>query len=329
MHAARRSWRLARVALARRSAYLRVGLRSKKPKPKKWPAVAPAAHARDATIEAAIAAGPEDREAHRVYADWLQAQGDSLGEVIAVALAALDEPKALRKLKVNAIKGLDRYIEAFWIPKFPLLEHRFRAWNKTDPQASPDRITNWTSSRIVFRWGLIRELGMIYWPAPMVRQGLELLRHPDVRFVEEVNLNSVSSFADTRVFEGRNSLRRLDLSKTKVRDLEPLARLDSLESLELFKTPVECIDALAGSRLVSLNLRSTRVTDLRPLTKLSTLESINIEATGISDIEPLFELPRLRVAWLYQTSVSKAAADKLEQLIDSRHTSDRPSVYGP
>ncbi|MBA2541915.1 MAG: hypothetical protein H0V17_19880, partial [Deltaproteobacteria bacterium] len=49
----------------------------KKPAPKHRPeTVAPPRHARDATLEVALASAPEDREAHRVYADWLQAQHD-------------------------------------------------------------------------------------------------------------------------------------------------------------------------------------------------------------------------------------------------------------
>ncbi|MBA2542607.1 MAG: hypothetical protein H0V17_23390, partial [Deltaproteobacteria bacterium] len=226
----------------------------------------------------------------------------------------------------------------YWIPKYPGLEHRFRAWNKSEKQKSPDAITNWSSSRIVFRWGVIRQLGMIDWPAPLVAHGLALLRDPDVRFVENVSMNEVTQFTDARVFEGLHSMWYLDLAKTKVRELEPLGALRGLENLGLFRTPVERIDALASSRLINLDLRSTAVTDLRPLANVKTLEFVGLKDTAVRDIEPLLGLPRLREVWLYGSKVSKAAAEKLEQAIESRvhdeprcrtGLSDSPIVYGP
>jgi hypothetical protein len=72
----------------------------------------------------------DDREACRVYADWLQTEQDPLGEVMALALAAEEEAPRLRKLKVWAKQALDAYIESYWIPQFPELAERFRAWNK-------------------------------------------------------------------------------------------------------------------------------------------------------------------------------------------------------
>lgn len=288
------------------------------------------AHARDAALESAIVEAPQDRDAHRVYADWLQGQGDPLGNVIALALAALDEPKSQRKLKINAVKALDAYVESYWIPRFPALEHRFRAWNKSEKQASPDQITNWGSSKLCFRWGLLREVNMIDWEKAVARAGLALLRHPDARFVEEINMNSVKWFDDPHAFDGLESLRSLDVCRTKLRDLAPIAKLPRLEALDVFDTPVDRIDALARCRLRRLNLRSTKVVDLAPLAKMSTLENINLESTEISDIEPLMKLPNLSYAWLYKTKISKADGERLERSIRARvGDTDRPVVYGP
>jgi uncharacterized protein (TIGR02996 family) len=44
-------------------------------------------HIRDATLEAALRAAPDDPAAYAVYSDWLQNHGNPLGEIIALALA--------------------------------------------------------------------------------------------------------------------------------------------------------------------------------------------------------------------------------------------------
>jgi hypothetical protein len=235
------------------------------------------------------------------------------------------------------VKALDRYIETYWIPKFPLLEHRFRAWNKSAKFKSPDNITNWSSCQILFRWGVIRELGLHDWPQPMFEQGLALLQHPDVRLVEELCLSS-TPILDLSVLAPMQALWQLSLARTPVRELEPLVALRKLEYLKLHHTKVERIEALAGVPLINLYLKDTAVTDLRPLAEVTSLEFINLENTKVTDLEPLMDLPRLREVWLYGSTVSKAASEKLETRIKGRpHDEPRsrmglcefPIVYGP
>ncbi|HEY1811557.1 MAG TPA: TIGR02996 domain-containing protein [Kofleriaceae bacterium] len=54
---------------------------------------------RDAALEAALRAAPDDRATYAVYSDWLQAHGNPLGEIMALALADKKlSPKRLEAL---------------------------------------------------------------------------------------------------------------------------------------------------------------------------------------------------------------------------------------
>jgi uncharacterized protein (TIGR02996 family) len=71
-------------------------------------AAAPVARqACNAELEAQILANPDDDEPYLVYADWLQAQGDPRGELIAVQhqLAGQPKDKALKKVEVDLLKA--------------------------------------------------------------------------------------------------------------------------------------------------------------------------------------------------------------------------------
>jgi uncharacterized protein (TIGR02996 family) len=71
--------------------------------PKAVPVVPAATLARDAALEAAIRADRDDPAPYEVYADWLQAHGNPLGELI-VLQRALDKKKdAARTRRANAL----------------------------------------------------------------------------------------------------------------------------------------------------------------------------------------------------------------------------------
>jgi internalin A len=88
--------------------------------------------------------------------------------------------------------------------------------------------------------------------------------------------------------------------------------------LELSKTPVDRLDAIADLPLTNLDLTNTNVTDLRPLARMHTLEQLKIDRTGIADIEPLLGLANLRQVFVSRTAIPRAAIDRLELAIESR-----------
>jgi hypothetical protein len=276
------------------------------------------AAARNIELEQELSARPDDRAAHRAYAEWLTSVGDSQGELITAQLAAEDEPKAARKLKLRAKKLLDEFIETRCVPEFPLLAHRFRAWNKDTNERSPDNVTNWSSSRIDWRRGLIRRVGMWEFPPEMFAQGLALLASPLSRFVEQLCLKK-AAIEDLGVVGALSCLRVLELNgASAVSDLAPLRAL---------------------TRVRYLDLRGTAVADLSPVAAFAALQYVNVERTPVSDLRPLGGLPQLWEVWCQNTKVSAAEAAALRERMgahplpppETRRSGSmaRRDVYGP
>ncbi len=294
---------------------------------------------RNLELERLVQARPDDPKAHLVYADWLKSQGDPRGDVIESQLSAAAEPPKARRLKARAKKLLDEHIEQHWAPKYPALADRFRSWNKGLRQPSADGIVNWSSSQLLFRWGLLRSVGMLDWPAPLVEAGLGLLGDEDAAFVEELTLKN-TRVADLSVLSGLRSLRVLDLSGAKkVNGLEPLSKLERLEELSLNGTAVSDLKPLAAlPRLYRLSLNGTRITKLNDLAAFRALEFLSVENTAVKDVKPLRRLRTLWEVWLYQTDVPERAGEALEAAMKS-HPSHTPRcrsglhdgriVYGP
>jgi uncharacterized protein (TIGR02996 family) len=268
---------------------------------------------RNPELEAHLVAHPDDRDAHLVYADWLHAAGDPLGEVISTQIAAEDEPPRKRKVKLRAWKLLDEYIERELVPRFPSITHRLRAWNMdVKDERSPDGITNWSSSQILWRWGLPRHVGMTDWPAPMFAEGLAFLADPVGQFVVNLFLRN-TALADATPLASLRGLRDLVLRGTPIADVRPLAALAHLEQLDLAQTRVSDLRPLAKlPSLYKLYLKGTPVTDLGPLASVKTLEFLSLEDTAVTDLEPRMRLERLWEVWLYRSAVDAAAARALE-----------------
>ena len=124
--------------------------------------------------------------------------------------------------------------------------------------------------------------------------------------------------AQMKMEEPRN--RVIDLSGSQISDLEPLARLNILEWLDLMDTQVSNVGPLARltqvsnvgplarlTALESLNLVDTQVSDIGPLAKLASLESLLLSNTMVSNIAPLAKLTALERLNLAFTQVSDIA----------------------
>ncbi|NKI23297.1 hypothetical protein HFN20_19030 [Paenibacillus dendritiformis] len=90
-------------------------------------------------------------------------------------------------------------------------------------------------------------------------------------------------------------LRKLELERTKVDNLEPLAALGGLESLTLRRndliTSVEEVSQFSGLR--ELTLEGEELFMLQPLAKLTHLEALALHRTGTKDISFAVQLPAL------------------------------------
>lgn len=100
-------------------------------------------------------------------------------------------------------------------------------------------------------------------------------------------------------------LTHLDLQRTQVKDLTPIAGLIKLEQLSLDRTAVHDLSALTGlTALASLGLNHTAIRDLSPLAGLSSLQVLGISRTAVQDFTPLAGIAELQALGLAQTAVS-------------------------
>ena len=119
-----------------------------------------------------------------------------------------------------------------------------------------------------------------------------------------INL-SLSQISNLEPFARLTSLEWLDLGGTGVSDLAPLAELTALESLNLIETEVSDVGALAGlTGLESLGLAFTLVSDIRPIANLTALHRLDLAFTPVSCFDPLLELTALKTLILDAAQIS-------------------------
>lgn len=200
-------------------------------------------HARDAKLEAAIEAAPDDADAYLVYADWLQGQGDPRGELI-VLQHAKKGPQAKKLLEQHPEHFFGKLADAQ-----DLLEQF--------PYRPLGRPTTW-------RWGYLEALWIgnkhdrssDYGSGDKEEIDIDealgwMLDHPSCRFLRELTVG-INTFADNgyagtaKVIGARKltTLRKLilgdfyyeetELNWSNMGNVEPMYKgLPNLESLTL------------------------------------------------------------------------------------------------
>ncbi|MDK9720054.1 MAG: hypothetical protein OEL53_02615 [Rhodospirillales bacterium] len=100
----------------------------------------------------------------------------------------------------------------------------------------------------------------------------------------------------------------LDLSKSSISDLSPLANMKALPHLWFNNTNVTDLTPIEGlSNLKSIDFSATKVSDIAPLANLLGLNKISGHSTFVSDITPLFHLTNLSSLVLSFSLVSNLA----------------------
>ncbi len=167
---------------------------------------APGGDARNAELEAAIVADPYDAEAYSVYADWLQAQGDPRGELIALHLHHKDK----------AAKALLQKHTAYFLGSL-VEDQRCRDGYDWEKDVEKD----------AFKWrhGFIHAARLSHdnnsdedWQGEMSEVLERLLAHPSGRFLAELTLmyngdatsdSNLQSILDVLTKRPRPTLRKL------------------------------------------------------------------------------------------------------------------------
>ena len=119
-----------------------------------------------------------------------------------------------------------------------------------------------------------------------------------------INL-SLSQISDLEPLARLTSLEWLDLGSTRVSDLAPLAKLTALESLNLVETEVSDVGPLASlTALGRLGLAFTSVSDIGPIANLTTLQWLDLAFTPVSCFDPLSKLTALKFLILDGAQIS-------------------------
>lgn len=128
---------------------------------------------------------------------------------------------------------------------------------------------------------------------------------PLLRTLSVISLDlSNTRVVDLESLKGMTTLRQLNLSKTPVVDLKPLQSLTALQQLDLSVTGAANLEPLKGlNALQQLTLSDSRVTNVEPLNGLTALQRLDLSNTGVTNLEPLKGLTALQQLDLVGTPV--------------------------
>ena len=115
---------------------------------------------------------------------------------------------------------------------------------------------------------------------------------------------AVNAIENLEPLAGLIRLQTLDLSDNQIVDITPLANLTNLTELEVSSNQVRDLNPLAGlTRLTFLGLWNNRISDLNPLMNLTALQTLWLNSNEIVDITPLANLTNLTELTLSQNQV--------------------------
>jgi internalin A len=101
------------------------------------------------------------------------------------------------------------------------------------------------------------------------------------------------------------SLTDLNLNRSQISDVKPLAGLTNLIQLFLYGNQISDVKPLAGlTNLTYLLLESNQITDIKPLAGLTNLNVLHLESNQITDINPLAGLSNLKHLYLQSNPIS-------------------------
>jgi hypothetical protein len=117
-----------------------------------------------------------------------------------------------------------------------------------------------------------------------------------------------TAITDLAPLAAMTRLQRLYLNQTDITDLAPLAGMTGLQTLSVDQTAITDLAPLAGmTGLQRLSLNKTAITDLAPLAGMTGLQSLFLDQTAITDLAPLAGMTGLQALFLDQTAITDLA----------------------
>ncbi len=129
-------------------------------------------------------------------------------------------------------------------------------------------------------------------------------------------ISDISSM--NQFFESYDTLDHLNLRRTCVKDISPIANFNNLEILDLSRNKElddTAIHTLGNIKFLNqLYLDDTNISDISDISKLDNLGVISIRNVKISDFSPLFNKPRLQKIVLNIDKANKLTQETKEML---------------
>jgi internalin A len=125
-------------------------------------------------------------------------------------------------------------------------------------------------------------------------------------------IDALLAKANTQDCEQANSklqnLTVLQLQKSQIVDLQPLAGFVNLTELNLSDNQIEDLRPLSGlANLLDLNVAANQISNLKPLAGLSHLTELTLSVNRISNVQPLAELSNLTLLMLSDNPIHNVA----------------------
>ncbi|MBA4057459.1 MAG: hypothetical protein C0490_22280, partial [Marivirga sp.] len=152
----------------------------------------------------------------------------------------------------------------------------------------------------------------------IISDSIQLSDMKNIVSIDAMDLSQNQYVQDLEPLAQLPDLQTLDLSGTGIADLSPLRNLTGLVELNLSNTKVEDLSPLRYSdKLKKFNINNTAVSDISVLEKMTLLESFDVSNTNVVDFTPLTNLPELKYLNLKSSKIiSLAPLETLKNLTE-------------
>ena len=138
--------------------------------------------------------------------------------------------------------------------------------------------------------------------------GMDSLQINDIKIItsiEELDLSNNTYIQNIEPLARLLNLKSLNLSGSPISDLAPIRNLAELVTLDLSHTKITDLSPLKYSnKLVNLDINHTLISDITIIEKMPALQSLNMSSTRVANFEPIAGLMELKKANLSATNLS-------------------------
>jgi Leucine-rich repeat (LRR) protein len=142
----------------------------------------------------------------------------------------------------------------------------------------------------------------------LVTDSVQLTDIQNVMAINAIDLSAENGLQNLEPLAQLADLQSLNLANTTITDLSALRNLTGLVDLNLSNTKVQDISPLKYSdNLVSLNINHTPVTEIAVLERMAKLERLEMRNTDVTDFTPLANVPLLKYLDIKNTRIISLA----------------------